>query len=357
MVNLLIVFVSTVLIAAATVIVFDLANRFFRKLSCRLEKIKPKDVRAETPATKGKRDVLVVVLSTLLATSIGIMELAGSLGGTLLNPDFVSSELNKLDISAVAAEFLNSQSPDQLNGVTGEPTPAQVYSAESVELTLVELGPWISEQENTAVYAAYDYFLRKTAELDVVIPLVSVQEALRRNIRTAVLRSPPPELGGASPEQIQSYIDDIYELQFAKVPAELELSSKNSGAYNQIRRVTGFLLLLPRILLPLVLLLIVAIILVHRNLKTALWTLGFTLVISGILGFLYAFIAREAGIRTDVLTGVPTFNRWLIQVVTDILATIKQPGFILFGVGGAMLLTSFLWMRLGRGKLAAAKAE
>ena len=89
------------------------------------------------------------------------------------------------------------------------------------------------------------------------------------------MKLPPLELREASPEQIQSYVDGIYQQLFEHVPTKLELSLKTSTAdvvtrLKEIRRVTAFLLLLPKILMPLFFALIAVIILLYRDVKIAM---------------------------------------------------------------------------------------
>jgi hypothetical protein len=88
--------------------------------------------------------------------------------------DFVAAEIQKLDMSAVATEMLSQHSSDALSGTitnlssdylsgkTTELSQAQIYASESIEETLEDLWPSLSEQVNTAVYSVYDYFPGRT---------------------------------------------------------------------------------------------------------------------------------------------------------------------------------------------------
>jgi hypothetical protein len=368
--------IITIIIGILTVVVFNLLNHFFKWLSSNLTKIKPKDLSTVIPKINNTRSALSIALSTILATFIGLLSLTTSLMGTIFDPDFVTGELQNLDMATFATELLSKQSSDQLFSAVGklssvkledtatelsdqlnytvnERSAEQLYGAESIQATLTELEPALREQVNVSVYSVYDYLSGKKSDLKLVIILETLKQALKEHFNEAVLRSPPPELKGASPEQFQSYVDVLYQQQFHYFPAKLELSSTITTAYgvihlDEIRRVTLLLPLLPKILLIIISLLIVGIILFHRNIKIALWDLGIIFVTSGILGFLYAFIAKEMGMRIDVLMVLPSFNVWLIQIITDVLMTIKQPGYFLFSIGGMMLITSFLLLVASR---------
>ena len=331
--------IGIIALAVVTAIIVVLLNLLFRSLEKRfskLLKIKPSKVSTETLETKITIKPRLVALNILLAICIFLLEFVLILGDTVLNPGFVVDELQKLDVGAVTTEMLSKQSS------------GQQYGAESIKATLTELEPLLREQASTAIYSAYDYFLGNEPDINVLISLESLQKSLRKNLEEEILKSPPLELRGASPEQIQSYVDGIYQQLFEHVPTKLELSLKTSTAdvvtrLKEIRRVTAFLLLLPKILMPLFFALIAVIILLYRDVKIATRTLGITLFIAGILGYLYAFIAKEAGMQSVGFTFLPSLNLWLIQLVTDVLVLVKLISPILFAVGGVMLIISFFW--------------
>ncbi|MBM3118960.1 MAG: hypothetical protein FJ006_05315 [Chloroflexi bacterium] len=58
---------------------------------------------------------------------------------TLLNPDFVTTELDKLDVYSVVIEQAKGMLPDQ-----------QFIDAETVDAMLTELKPWLEQQATTA---------------------------------------------------------------------------------------------------------------------------------------------------------------------------------------------------------------
>ena len=54
------------------------------------------------------KGILVVILSLLLFISLVIFGIAFLLNSTLLNPDFVSSQVEKTDVSALVTEIAKS---------------------------------------------------------------------------------------------------------------------------------------------------------------------------------------------------------------------------------------------------------
>ncbi len=331
--------IGIIAIALVTGVIVVLLNLIFRYLEKRISealKIKPDKVSAETPEANSTKKWILTVLTAFLAICIGLMEFVFVMGDTILNPGFVTDELRKLDVSAVTMEVLGKQS-------SGQP-----YGTESIQETFSELWPLLGEQTSSAIYSSYNYFLGNEPGLEVVIPMGSLQESLKKNLEEEILKSPPLELEKASPEQIQSYVDNTYQQLFGYIPDELKLSLTTSTAdvvthLDEIRRVVGFFILLPKILLPLILLMIAVIILVYRDVKIATRTLGITLVVAGILNSIYAFMAKEAGIRLIDFAFLPSFDLWMMQLFTDFLTIVKQFTPILLAIGGVLLTISFFW--------------
>lgn len=92
------------------------------------------------------------LLSFLLFLSLSIFGLAFMLNNTLLNPDFVTSELDRLDISSLAEEFISEPAP-------GEESSDKMMVA--LVDTTTKLEPLLKEQVSAATYSIYDYLLGK----------------------------------------------------------------------------------------------------------------------------------------------------------------------------------------------------
>ncbi len=90
------------------------------------------------------------LLGILLFLSLSVFGLVLTINQTILNPDFVASQVNKMDISSLAGEFISEQISGQI------PQDGQLM-AEIMEDTIADLEPWIKEQANAVIYASYDY--------------------------------------------------------------------------------------------------------------------------------------------------------------------------------------------------------
>ncbi len=97
------------------------------------------------------------LLSFLLFLSLSIFGLAFTINRTVLNPKFVVSEINKLDVPALAGEVLSKD------------MPAESRAALIDAITTFE--PQIKEGIGAVIYPFYDYLLGKSQELDLALIL------------------------------------------------------------------------------------------------------------------------------------------------------------------------------------------
>jgi len=97
------------------------------------------------------------LLSFLLFLSLTIFGFAFILNSTLLNPNFVTTELDKLDVGTITEELVTQQLADQET-----PIPEEVLDA--LVDAIPDLVSVINEQLNTALNDIYDYLLGKKEE-------------------------------------------------------------------------------------------------------------------------------------------------------------------------------------------------
>ncbi len=108
------------------------------------------------------KNVTLGLLSFLLFLSLSTFGLALTLNNTILSPDFVTSELDKLEVSLLAEELISEQIPE------GE-FPEEFDTA--LVNTIAKLEPEIKEQVSAATYIIYDYLLGKSQSLSLALTL------------------------------------------------------------------------------------------------------------------------------------------------------------------------------------------
>ncbi len=141
------------------------------------------------------------LLSFLLLLSLSTFGFTFMLNNTLLNPDFVTNQLNRLNISALVEEILSQQPEEELR--------TDLIDA------VAELEPAMKEQLGAAIDSIYDYLLGKSRNLDLALTLrntildtdfvVSIMDTL--DMSSLIGESLKEQLSGEIPEEMIGYLD------------------------------------------------------------------------------------------------------------------------------------------------------
>ena len=125
------------------------------------------------------------------------LDLASVLGDTVLDPEFIVSLTERVDVPALAGELLAEEIAQEV------PLSKSELVAYAKEV-MAEIEPWLRQQIAVIARPLIDYMLGKSPSLNVVISL----QPLTDGLRTVFLRSPPSELSGLTQPQLQQYFDD-----------------------------------------------------------------------------------------------------------------------------------------------------
>ncbi|MCK5434789.1 MAG: hypothetical protein KAI42_05880 [Dehalococcoidales bacterium] len=279
------------------------------------------------------------LLSFLLVLSLSIFGVAFLLNQTILNPGFVSSEINKLDVPLLAEELLREQIPE-------EELVAEVLSD-----TITNLEPWIQQQVTDGVYFSYDYLTGRSQSLSVVIPLDPVKESLKDNVEEVILQILPPELAGASPAQIELFLNELYSQIDELLPATFEISESSLppdvlSTLEMVKQIISYFQVAYNLMIGLIVLLIVGIILIDRQIIGTTRKLGAILLPEGILMLVGVFVAKYLAGTQIAQFDIPTYlQEWLPQLVSDFVAPLLMLGIGFLVVGVALLTFSFVYKR------------
>jgi len=284
------------------------------------------------------KGLVLSLLSLLLFLSLSIFGLALTVNYTILNPDFVVSELNKLDISSLAGEFLSQQIP-----------PEGEFMTEAINDAISELEPWIKEQAGTVVYSGYDYLMGRSQSLGVIIPLEPVKENLRDNLREAFFKSLPPKLRGLPPAEIERYFNEYYQEFTKDIPSTFELDERSlspgvMSELQQARQAIGYFQLGFKALIGFMLLLTLGIILIKREVKSATRGLGITFLTYGAFEYAGVFAANYfVGPQLTQLQIPVSLQTWLPQFLADLQAPLEGFSLGLMIAGVVLLIVSFAY--------------
>jgi hypothetical protein len=286
------------------------------------------------------------LLGLLLYMALVIFGLVFMINSTVLNPNFVLREMEKLDVYSLVEEVICGEVVPQLE----VPAGYEPYVAEVMDDTMADLRPWVREQARDVIYTGYDYFMGRSWHLYLSISLEPVQDSLKENLRETVLSSPPPELAGLPPAVLEQYLDVAYQ-QFDQIPDSFEfdqddLGPEDAAHLEQVRQYIGYIQLGYKLLIVLILLLILGIVLIHREVRGATRSLGVTFLSCGVVIYLSNFLARyfvsprllEMSLPADFQTKLP-------QLMADLHAPLDWYAIVLAAIGVVLLVVSFVYKR------------
>lgn len=289
------------------------------------------------------KNLALSLLSFLLFLSLSIFASAFMLDKTLLNPDFVISELNRLDISSLAGEFLSEQIPQE------EP-----YLAEVIDETIADLEPWMKEEMSTAIYSGYDYLMGRTESLNLAISTEPVKDSLQENLREAFLASPPPELQGAPSYVKEQYFNELYQQLAGNIPPTVEFTESSLppdvlAMLEQVRQALSYSQLVYKALIGLMVLCALGIFLISRNVKHTTRSIGTPILVSGIIGYASIFalgyfnvVEQMMGMTGDIPAWLQT---WMTQFMDNLMAPMKTFSLALLITGVVLIVISIVYRR------------
>ena len=256
-------------------------------------------------------------LSFLLFCSLSVFGATFAMNRTILNPDFVIAQIDRLDVSSL------------VEGVAGGEFPLEQIPA--------DLEPWIREQTHTVVYAGYDYLLGKSERLSMVIDLEPVRESLEESVGVAGLIPPTIEINATMITM---------------------MSPEAMGMLEQARRYIGYEQLAYRISIGAMIGIIVGLIFLHRRVKGAARSIGASCLSCGIPAFVFPFVfPLVLPLVLGILVGIfmpqllPSIQflaqpqGWLLQFINGLLAPMKMYGIGLMATGIALLVVSVVYKR------------
>ena len=290
------------------------------------------------------------ILTLLLFLSLAVFSTLFTLNNTLLNPDFIVAQVDRLDVASLAREVTEGQ-------ISGELPPEAEFLEEAIYSTITDNEPWIKEQVSAAVYAGYDYLLGKSERLSLMVSIEPLKENLRDNLWQIFqqnLQSLPPELAAAPPGVLEQYFNEFYQ-QFAEdIPSEFEFDESSippevMAQLIMVREIIGYAQMAYYGLIGLMVLLVLGIILLHRSVKGATRELGITFLIYGALEYASVWATRNFLPTTLPLPDMPpSLQTWLTGLIGDLVAPLETLGIGLMVGGAVLIIVSIVYPRWRR---------
>lgn len=291
--------------------------------------------------------IILVFLGIFLCLSLLVFGLVLTLNQSVLNPDFIAEHVEKLDIAALADEIVTDNIPPEAAAFMGESLD------EVLGDTIADIEPWMKEQARDGIYVFYDYIEGRSENLSLIISLETVKESFRANLLAAILASPPAELVGFPPEEIELQFNEYYSQIDEEIPSALELDETmlDAEVMEQIERAkqyVGYFNIAFIVLIAFSLLMILLIILTHFSVRGSTRQLGITFLAVGAVSLAGAFITRSVASSQLVQNEIPaTLQTWAPEVITDVLMPLGIYAIGLIAVGIALTVISFVYKRGG----------
>lgn len=344
-----------------------------------------------------------VCLGFLLFLSLVFLGVLFTVQNTLLNPDFIVRQADKIDIPVAINELIAEQ-------VGGQSAPEEQLVKEAALRVVAERQPWLKEQLDSAIRAGYDFFLGRTDQLRLTFPLRDLKQDLRESIWQSITEDPaawlplfqkdlnafvdqnfaalaqnirpylPPDLaampdaalrpyfddylvqiegeitGQSIPSETRDlvltvarpYFDDLYDRLVKDVPDEETFDSATIPAdvmsnLLKAREYIGDFRIVYYGLIAFAAVMAGCIVLIWRRVRPACLSLGIVLILAGGLELAGALFARGA-MPVSLFTEIPpSFNIWIHGFFQDFLQVFLIFSACVLGAGLVLLLVSFIY--------------
>jgi hypothetical protein len=282
------------------------------------------------------KGLALTLLNFLLFSSLAVFGMLFTLNNTLLKPDFVVAQVDKLPVSSLVREITEEQISGQL--------PEAQFLKETMYNVISDQEPWLKEQLRTGIYSFYDFLLGETERLSLVISLEPLKESLRDSLRQAFRQNLPPELSSLPPAQVEQYFNQYYQEFSGQIPSELRFDEslippEVMAQIIQIRQYISYAQMAYYGLIGLMVVLVLGIVLLHHSVKGATRGLGITFLIYGVLEYVSVWATKNLLPINLPLPEIPSsLQAWLTGLIGDLVAPMQTLGIGLM-VGGAALIT------------------
>ncbi len=290
------------------------------------------------------KSLLISLLTLVLFLSLTTFGTVFTLKNTLLDPDFVVRQVERLDVPALAEEVVRTQTG-------GEVPPEAAALEDAIHRTIEEKAPWLKEQANSAVYAFYDFILGKTDRLSVLISLEPLKESMRENAWQTFQQDLPPEISGMPPEQVEQYFNQYYQQFASTIPDEFEVNEtlippEAMATMLQVKQYVSYVQTAYVGLIVLMLALVLAIIFLNRSVKEATRELGTTFLFAGVAQYAILWATSRYSPRLLPFADIPSsLHAWTTQLVNDLMAPLQTLSIGVVAAGAVLVIISFVYPR------------
>ena len=288
------------------------------------------------------KSLALSLLSFLLFLSLALFGMVFVLNDTLLDPDFIAVQVDRLDVSSLAKELTEGQFSGQI--------PAEAKALEEALYdAIADNEPQLKEQVRSGIYSFYGYLTGESDRLNLTISLELVKEDLRDRMWLYFQQNILPELSGLPQAMIEPYFDEYYQGFSGQIPSEFVIDESSLGPefmaqIEQARQYLSYVQVGYYALIGFMALLVLGIILINRNVKDTTRRLGVPLLTYGVLEYAGIWLTKYFTPSYSAMGGIPpSLQSWLTQLVDDLLAPLEIFSLGLLVSGVILLIVSFVY--------------
>jgi hypothetical protein len=276
----------------------------------------------------------------LLFIALPLLGLVYTINSTMLNPQFAVKEITKLDAVEVIREAIADQilSDDELY-------------VSAVDSTLLEIKPWINQQIEYAVNRCYDYMLGKTDTFSISINTEEIKPVIVENVTRAFLQSSPEAYSQLPVAEQDILLADFQQQIDETIPNNVEISQNEIPqdawqALQQAKQIIGYIRVTYFALIAFSLILISGIVMIFREPKGILRTLGIIFLIDGVLGLTGYLMLNHFIPLTIPANDLPhLLQLWIPGFIKACLSPMELYTIIILATGIILLTISFFIRR------------
>ncbi len=285
------------------------------------------------------RNLGQTLLCAMLAAAVLFAGIILTANLTILNPDFVLKEMDKVDIySRIFDEIKSRFSDNELEPI--------------FDRALEELKPWFEEQADTVIHASYAY-LKEGKELNITISLEPVRDVVKEAVADSASSYLPSGYDQVMPGLFDSILDQIYGEITSFIPSEFIITENILGPQitpyvQQARQLITYMKLVYILCVFLAILAVLLLALLHRwALKPVARAAGASFVLAGagstvmvlLLRFTNAAVSQFAS-EADAMFGV---QQVLAQIIKDATTPLLIYGICFLAAGIGLIVLSIVF--------------
>lgn len=288
------------------------------------------------------KGLLLSLLSLLLFFSLSVFGFAFTLRSTVLNPEFVTAEVNKLNIPVAVREVVDQQ--------IRLPPEYQAFK-EPVYAILVAQEPWIKQQVDSAIKVLYDFMLGKTDKMSLVIQLDPIKTSLKNDMKQAFLKQIPSQLSGLPPAMVDQYFEQMWQQFGGQIPSKIELTDSQippdtMAGFLEAKKWISYFQASYNIAIIFMIMLVAGIVLLQRDVRAITRGLGATFITYGAFGYISILVAKYFAPQGFSLPGMelpPSLQSWLVQLTVDLVKPLEMFSLACLVGGIVLVVVSFVY--------------